>query len=78
MTENYRVLKFDGKGYGIVAAKDLSRGTLIMNESPQILLQKTDEKDQHAINLKAAFYELSKDNQDEFMKLSYDYPGGEM
>ena len=78
MTENYRVLKFDGKGYGVVAAKDAMRGSLILKESPQIILQKTDDKIQNSINLKAAFNALSKDIQDEYMKLSCNYTSGEV
>ena len=39
MTEFFQVKPIEGKGFGIVATKFIKRGTLILQEEPQIQIE---------------------------------------
>ena len=85
----YKVVQIPGKGLGCVALKDIKKGTLVLEETAQLIptasdwlkdkakLQVTDfhdkaanevKKDYH-VSIMDGFDNMSKDDQDEFMKL---------
>ena len=41
MSELFKIVKIDGKGFGAIALKDIpARGTLILREKPQLIIQR--------------------------------------
>ena len=70
-SEFYQVVKIEGKGFGCVATKDIKRGTLILREKAQIFDKETAEKltPNGIKSVVKSFKQMSKNNQDEFLKL---------
>ena len=83
MAEIYKVIEFEGKGLGCVASTDIKRGSLILNENPQIkslgeTLKEARQKGQMAEWIKRllkSFNQMNKADQLEFMTLCniYDF-----
>jgi len=83
MTEIYQVVDIEGKGLGCVASTDVKRGSLILNENPQIksfgeTLNEARQKGQLAEWIKRllkSFNQMNKADQLEFMTLCniYDF-----
>ena len=77
MAEIYKVIEFEGKGLGCVASTDIKRGSLILNENPQIkslgeTLKEARQKGQMAEWIKRllkSFNQMNKADQLEFMTL---------
>ena len=69
--EMYKVLPIEGKGLGAVASKFIKKGTLILNEKPQISLENDPEipLEIHIRQVISCFYEMSESDQSEYMKL---------
>ena len=69
--EMYKVLPIEGKGLGVVATKFIKKGTLILNEKPQISLENDPEipLEIHIRQVISCFYEMSESDQSEYMKL---------
>ena len=68
MANLYKVIEIQGKGFGCVATQDIPKGTLILAEKPQIVL------DQIFGNLRknvcSGFFAMSKEDQQEYLKLA--------
>ena len=62
----YKVDKIHGKGFGWIALQDIKAGTLIDKEKPQFVPKEPFELG----NMMEAFNAMSKDDQQEFLKLS--------
>ena len=83
MAEIYRVIEIEGKGLRCVASTDIKRGSLILNENPQIksvgeTLKEARQKGQMAEWIKRllkSFNQMNKADQLEFMTLCniYDF-----
>ena len=84
MAEIYRLIDFEGKGLGCVATTDIKRGSLILNENPQIKslefhsLNEARQKGQLVEFIKSllkSFNQMNKKDQLEFMALNniYDF-----
>ena len=75
--EMYKVLPIEGKGLGAVASKFIKKGTLILNEKPQISLENDPEipLEIHIRQVISCFYEMSESDQDEFMRLYNKFDG---
>ena len=70
MSEFYQVVKIEGKGFGCVATKDIKRGTLILREKAQISFKRSEFGTPAWVkSVVTSFKQMSKNNQDEFMKL---------
>ena len=73
MANLYKVIEIQGKGFGCVATQDIPKGTLILAEKPQIVLQEIGIQ---AIfgnlrkNVCSGFFAMSKEDQQEYFKLS--------
>ena len=74
MANLYKVIEIQGKGLGCVATEDIPKGTLILAEKPQIVLDQ--EIGIQAIfgnlrkNVCSGFFAMSKEDQQEYFKLS--------
>ena len=71
----YKVAKIEGKGLGCVATEDIKKGSLILNENPQIY-ENTEEKSWSSKWIKSllkSFNKMSKNDQLEYMTLSNKY-----
>ena len=67
----YKVTEIEGKGLGCVATEDIRKGSLILNENPQIC-ENTEEKSWSSKWIKSllkSFRKMSKANQIEYMTL---------
>ena len=83
MAAIYKVVDVEGKGLGCVASTDIKRGSLILNENPQIksvgeTLKEARQKGQMAEWIKRllkSFNQMNKADQLEFMTLCniYDF-----
>ena len=75
--EMYKVLPIEGKGLGAVASKFIKKGTLILNEKPQISLENDPEipLEIHIRQVISCFYEMSDSDQSEYMKLYNKFDG---
>ena len=75
--EMYKVLPIEGKGLGAVASKFIKKGTLILNEKPQISLENDPEipLEIHIRQVISCFYEMSESDQNDFMKLYDKFDG---
>ena len=74
MSEFYKVVKVDGKGLGCVATKDIKRGTLILREKAQLCYKGSEIHTRGGIkSVVESFKQMSKDNQEEFLKLHNHY-----
>ena len=70
MSEFYKVVKIDGKGFGCVATKDIKRGTLILREKAQMIYKNSEFVTSDSIkSMVTSFEQMSKNNQEEFLKL---------
>jgi hypothetical protein len=65
----FQLIGFEGKGLGAVATNDIKRGTLILKELPQISVKRTNNRNQDINNLKSAFNQMNKINQEEYLSL---------
>ena len=76
MANPYKVIEIQGKGFGCVATQDIPKGTLILAEKPQIVLDR--EIGIQAIfgnldlreNVCSAFFAMRKEDQQEYLKLA--------
>ena len=71
MSSLYKVTKIEGKGLGCVAISDIKKGSLILSEKLQLWV-KTEEKEGSSMWIKSllkSFYQMSKADQHEYMKL---------
>ena len=74
MSEFYQVVKIDGKGLGCVATKDIKRGTLILREKAPIVFKQSEMMTKNwAKSVLTSFKQMSKKNQEEFLKLHNPY-----
>ena len=83
MAAIYKVVDVEGKGLGCVASTDIKRGSLILNENPQIeslgeTMEEARQKGQMAEWIKRllkSFNQMNKADQLEFMTLCniYDF-----
>ena len=75
LSDLYKIEKIDGKGVGWIAQKDIERGTLLLNEKPQICDNGGDpwKGNPEWINsVMKSFNQLSDANQKEFLTLHND------
>ena len=71
----YKVTEIEGKGLGCIATEDIRKGSLILNENPQIC-ENTEEKSWSSKWIKSllkSFNQMSKGDQLEYMTLSNKY-----
>ena len=81
MSNLYEVRNISGKGFGCFATQNIKRGTMIVAETPQMVLDKNllDEKEQIVFNpmtvdnILSSFNSMKKSDQEEFWKLSDKY-----
>ena len=62
------------KGIGCIASKDIKKGSLVLRESPQLLIPEQDNPTfkgsvQHAENVVKTFMGMSKEDQESYLKL---------
>ena len=71
MSSVYKVTEIKGKGLGCVAIVDIKKGSLILDENPQICPDIKEEllSSGWIKSLMKSFYEMSKADQDEYMTL---------
>ena len=71
MSSLYKVTEIKGKGLGCIAIVDIKKGSLIVDENPQICPDIKEEllSSGWVKTLLKSFFEMSKANQDEFMTL---------
>jgi len=78
LSDLYKIEKIDGKGVGWIAQKDIEKGTLLLNEKPQICVNGGDSfKDgnwdpQWIKSVMNSFHQMSVANQKEFLTLHND------
>ena len=70
MSDIFRIVRIDGKGLGCIATKDIPRGTLILNETPQL---KCTMKGGWIPKLKIAYDRMSISEKLDFMALHDSY-----
>jgi len=69
----YELKSIDGKGLGAIAKKNVKRGTLILEEKPQIFDDGSDEgKPEWIKSVWESFKRMRKLDQEEYLKLSTD------
>ena len=84
MTELYHVKIVEGKGLGMIAAKFIKRGTLILKEEPQmpVISKPSDSEDpdvepelwkKYINDVLSSFYEMSHSDQAAFLELNNEY-----
>ena len=71
MSSVYKVTEIKGKGLGCIAIVDIKKGSLILDENPQICPDIKEEmlSSGWIKSLLKSFYEMSKTDQDEYMTL---------
>ena len=74
MSVLYSERRLAGKGIGCIASKDIKKGSLVLRERPQLLIPEQDNPTHqgavhHAENVVKAFMEMSKEDQEGYMKL---------
>ena len=76
MSELFKIVKIDGKGLGAIAVKDIpARGTLILREKPQLIIQRESYKmtflqlASYNTGIIKCFGQMSENNQKEFLDL---------
>jgi len=71
MSSVYKVTEIKGKGLGCIAIVDIEKGSLILNENPQICADIEDGRgsSKWIKSVLKSFYEISKADQDEYMTL---------
>ena len=67
----YKVVPIEGKGLGCVALKDIKKGTLIVKEKASIIVKNTNDKLVMGRQILDSFFSMTKDDQEEFLKLNY-------
>ena len=74
MANLYKVIEIQGKGFGCVATQDIPKGTLILAEKPQIVLDQKIGIQAIFGNLRknvcSGFFAMSKEDQQEYFKLA--------
>ena len=77
MANFYEVIEIQGKGFGCVATQDIPKGTLILEEKPQIVLNQNVGIQAVFGNLRKnvcdGFFAMSKEDQQEYLKLANSY-----
>ena len=82
MTELYHVKIVEGKGLGMIAAKFIKRGTLILKEEPQmpVFSKPSDSEDvepelwkKYINDVLSSFYEMRHSDQAAFLELNNEY-----
>ena len=68
MANLYKVIEIQGKGFGCVATQDIPKGTLILAEKPQIVLDRIFGNLRK--NVCSGFFAMSKEDQQEYLKLA--------
>ena len=71
MNEYSHVVQIEGKGLGCVALKDIKKGTLIVKEKASIIVKNTNDKLVMGQQILDSFFSMTKDDQEEFLKLNY-------
>ena len=71
MSSVYKVTEIKGKGLGCIAIVDIKKGSLILDENPQICFDIKEEllSSGWIKSLLKSFHEMSKADQDEYMTL---------
>ena len=71
MSSLYKVTEIEGKGLGCVAISDIKKGSLILNENPQICADIEDGRgsSKWIKSLLKSFYQMSKTDQLQYLKL---------
>ena len=72
LSDLYKIEKIEGKGVGWIAQKDIKRGTLLLNEKPQIRDNggySWGGNPEWIKSLMKSFNQLSEANQKEFLTL---------
>ena len=71
MSSVYKVTEIKGKGLGCIAIVDIKKGSLILDENPQICADIEDGRgsSKWIKSVLKSFYEISKADQDEYMTL---------
>ena len=71
MSSLYKVTEIKGKGLGCIAIMDIKKGSLILDEKPQICADIEDGRgsSKWIKSVLKSFYEISKADQDEYMTL---------
>ena len=64
-SDMYEIESIEGKGLGCIATKDIKRGSLILNEKPQI----PDVGDENVLALLECYEKMSLADQVEYMTL---------
>ena len=75
LSDLYKIEKIDGKGVGWIAQKDIEKGTLLLNEKPQICDNGGDPLGGNPEWIKSvmnSFHQMSEANQKEFLTLHND------
>ena len=76
----YSEVNVSGKGIGCIANKEIKKGSLVLRESPQLLIPEHDNPTfqgavQHAENVVKVFMGMSKEDQESYLKLHNKFNG---
>lgn len=69
MNTLYKVVKIEGKDLGCVAIKDIKKGTLILQETPECFANASEPSKIDVKSMLSSFDEMKQSHREDFMKL---------
>ena len=75
MSDFYKLVAIDGKGFGCVATKNIEPGTLIFSEKPAVTALGNYPETIFFKTMMSSFKNLTKNDQKEYMKLHNTFDG---
>ena len=77
MSDFYKVVAIDGKGFGCVATKKIKPGTLIFSEKPAVTALGNCPETRYFKTMMSSFKKLTQNDQKEYLEL-HSYSEGEL
>ena len=77
MSDFYKVVAIDGKGFGCVATKKIKPGTLIFSEKPAVTALGNCPETRYFKTMMSSFKKLTQNDQKEYLEL-HSYSDGEL
>ena len=75
MSDFYKLVAIDGKGFGCVATKKIKPGTLIFSEKPAVTALGNCPETRYFKTMMSSFKKLTQNDQKEYMKLHNRFDG---
>ena len=75
MSDFYKLVAIDGKGFGCVATKKIEPGTLIFSEKPAVTALGNCPETIYFKTMMSSFKKLTKNDQKEYMELHNTFDG---